>query len=244
MPWCPNCKTEYREGFTVCADCGSKLTDVLEETEPDERQLSEACPENDVVAESLGEAEDVWETESGEALQEAENSQPAVRAGVYRNSAEKAEDNRSSAWTLISVGGAGLAVIILGVTGILPIPLSGTNKYMIYGVMSVLFILFLVMGIFSMRSSKVFAQKAEKENSLREALEKWCRENLNPDKLDEEAGILPDMESEICYFKRFEKMKEKLNYQFVNLDQAFLEHFVDEMYDTIYAVQETGEQSL
>ncbi len=25
MPWCPKCKTEYREGFTVCADCGSEL---------------------------------------------------------------------------------------------------------------------------------------------------------------------------------------------------------------------------
>ena len=27
MPWCPKCKSEYREGFTVCADCGSELVD-------------------------------------------------------------------------------------------------------------------------------------------------------------------------------------------------------------------------
>jgi hypothetical protein len=25
MPWCPNCKTEYRQGITVCGDCGSEL---------------------------------------------------------------------------------------------------------------------------------------------------------------------------------------------------------------------------
>lgn len=25
MPWCPNCKTEYREGITVCADCKTEL---------------------------------------------------------------------------------------------------------------------------------------------------------------------------------------------------------------------------
>lgn len=25
MPWCPNCKNEYREGITVCADCGTDL---------------------------------------------------------------------------------------------------------------------------------------------------------------------------------------------------------------------------
>ena len=29
MPWCPKCRTEYREGFTICADCGSPLTAQL-----------------------------------------------------------------------------------------------------------------------------------------------------------------------------------------------------------------------
>lgn len=27
MPWCPKCKNEYREGITVCADCGTPLVD-------------------------------------------------------------------------------------------------------------------------------------------------------------------------------------------------------------------------
>jgi hypothetical protein len=27
--WCPNCRSEYRPGFTVCADCGSALVDSL-----------------------------------------------------------------------------------------------------------------------------------------------------------------------------------------------------------------------
>ena len=31
MPWCPKCKNEYREGFTVCADCHVELVDSLEE---------------------------------------------------------------------------------------------------------------------------------------------------------------------------------------------------------------------
>lgn len=33
MSYCPNCKTEYDEGFHVCADCGASLTD----TPPEER---------------------------------------------------------------------------------------------------------------------------------------------------------------------------------------------------------------
>lgn len=29
MPWCPNCKTEYREGITHCADCKAELVAEL-----------------------------------------------------------------------------------------------------------------------------------------------------------------------------------------------------------------------
>lgn len=40
MPWCPQCKSEYREGFTVCADCHVELVDELpEEPETDEREF-------------------------------------------------------------------------------------------------------------------------------------------------------------------------------------------------------------
>jgi hypothetical protein len=29
MPWCPKCKSEYREGFETCTDCGANLVDRL-----------------------------------------------------------------------------------------------------------------------------------------------------------------------------------------------------------------------
>lgn len=31
MLWCPNCKTEYREGFKTCSDCGSDLVEKPEQ---------------------------------------------------------------------------------------------------------------------------------------------------------------------------------------------------------------------
>ncbi len=40
MPWCPNCKTEYREGIEKCADCGSTLVSSLNEEERAEESCS------------------------------------------------------------------------------------------------------------------------------------------------------------------------------------------------------------
>ena len=39
MPWCPKCRNEYREGFTVCADCGVELVDVLGEARAETVQM-------------------------------------------------------------------------------------------------------------------------------------------------------------------------------------------------------------
>ena len=43
MPICPKCKNEYRDGFTVCAECKCDLVDVLQEMEEEtEESLKEA----------------------------------------------------------------------------------------------------------------------------------------------------------------------------------------------------------
>ena len=47
---------------------------------------------------------------------------------------------------------------------------------------------------------------------------------------------------ELLYFKRVQKLKEKFNNQFMNLDQAFLEHFIDdEVYEHVFPGEEDKE---
>ncbi len=169
-----------------------------------------------------------------------EEKTPIQPAALYENSAAKAEDNKSSAYTLFFVGIAGMAVIALGLAGVLPIRLNGTSKYMTYGIMSALFILFIVMGMVSMKSYRIFAKKAESENSLRSTMEKWCLETLNQKELDAElfseeaeAGSEAPSEEE-KYFKRVSLLKAKIQKQFMNLDEAFLDHFADEIYEDIF----------
>ena len=124
-------------------------------------------------------------------------------------------------------------IMILGIMGILPLSIG--NPYMFYGVMSAVFLLFMVMGVVSMKNAKIFEKKAESENTLREALEKWCRDNLRAEEIDRELGNISAEKEEVLYFKRYEKLKEKLNHQFMNLDQAFLDNFIDEtVYDMVF----------
>ena len=170
---------------------------------------------------------------------ETDAGQPKRSAGfqsagaLYQDSRERANENRSSAWILLIMGSVGLIVIVLGIMGMIPLHFS--NPYLFYGVMAAVFILFIVAGIVSMNNAKLFAKKAESENSLRDAMLAWCRENLRAQELDSEIGVDGTESEEALYFKRFECIKAKLNYQFVNLDQCFLEKFIDDsVYDMIY----------
>lgn len=151
---------------------------------------------------------------------------------MARNSANEKE-YRSSAWALLLVGGVGLIFVILGITGVLPLQLG--NPYLFYGVTMAIFILFLVMGVLSMKNALVFAEKAQAENTLLEAVETWCRDNLKAEEADDALeGISEDTE-ELRYFRRAEYLKERINHQFLNLDQGLVEQFIDEkLYEIIF----------
>ena len=267
MPWCPKCKNEYKEGVTICNDCGQAL--LLEEEGENKALTFGSKEEMEELAGfleyskiegtkiSYDEIEEVYEIfvpkkESAQASKllfvymqqkhneiteeiEEEKSKSEKNIALYENSAIKAEDNKSSAYTLLIVGIAGMIVIALGLAGVLPIHLSGTSKYMTYGIMSALFILFIVMGMISMKSYQIFAKKAESEYTLKGSIEKWCLETLKQEQLDTEVFSDEEMVSdEVKYFKRTTLLKEKIEKQFLNLDEAFLDNFVDEIYGDIF----------
>lgn len=154
---------------------------------------------------------------------------------MARNSANEKE-YRSSAWALLIVGGVGLIIVVLGITGVLPLHLG--NPYLFYGVTMAVFILFLVMGVLSMKSAVVFAKKAQAENTLLETVETWCRDNLKAAEVDAAVSEASEDEPEIQYYRRVEYLRERINSQFLNLDQGLVDQFIDEkLYDMIFGEQ-------
>lgn len=265
MPWCPKCKNEYKEGIKICADCGCELVSEEKEEKPltfgDETDMEAladflkfhkvegvriAKDEQDdtyelYVAEKelqkAGKLKALFVEEMTKKLKEEqeEEESPIKPSALYEDNAAKAEENKSSAYTLLGVGILGLVVVVLGMLGVLPIRLSGLSMYMVYGIMSVLFLLFIIMGLISMKSYHVFAGKAASENTLRESVEKWCLETLKGEELDKEL-FAPEEElsEEEKYFKRNALLKEKISNQFMNLDDSFLDNLADDLYGDIF----------
>lgn len=247
---------EFNElkGVTVQFDEAEKLYELLVRKEDRAKAslivnafLDQKAVESEMQQEYPCEGNFDGETDLQDDAEDGFNEQEKssyVRPTVYQNSTERAEENRSSAWALLVVGLIGIVAVVLGILEVLPFSVG--NPYMFYGVMSAVFVLFIVMGIVSMKNAKVFEKKAESENTLHDAMVKWYTENLNATALDvelaesEKETLNDSLPQEMLYFKRAQLLKDKFNHQFMNLDQAFLEHFIDEeVYDAIFT--KTGE---
>lgn len=247
MAWCPKCKCEYVDGIKVCADCGCELVNSLED-EKKEADLENTDFED---VEMLAAFKQAWEEnvseghledtdgadEFGFALEEAEEK--AKYTGIYVNNEEKAEENRTSAYTLLFVGGIGFIAVILFFFDILPIHMAMVSKYMISGVMGVMFVLFIIMGLISMKNSRILAGKARKENNLTLEIKRWCFDNLSKENVDKTLSFPEGAAEELKYFGRYEAVKSMIQNQFMNLDEAYLDRLIDEIYPEIFEDRQT-----
>ena len=258
MPWCPKCKSEYREGFTVCTDCGCRLVEEEQSAElvsltfGDAEQMESLadflrysgireleCREdqNDGQVELLVARDELEKAAAAVRVFLVQENQRLAGSSLYQDSSQRADENRSSGWMLLILGILGLVLAVLGIMEVLPLRLG--NPYLFYGVIIAIFLLFTVAGAMSIKSASFFAKKAESENSLRSTMLDWCKENLRADDIDSQV-CSEDMLEEVRYLNRTAFIRKRLNHQFVNLDQDFLDKFVD---DHVYGMffEETEE---
>ena len=120
-----------------------------------------------------------------------------------------------------------------GCVAIIDMNMSLTGKYMFTGVMGVLFVLFMIMGVVSLRNSRILTGKAHKEKNLTIEIKKWCVTNMEREKIDQELE-LSGVQEELKYFQRIDCMKQMIVRQFMNLDEAYLDRLIEEVYPEIF----------
>lgn len=224
MPWCPKCKYEYREGIKECSDCKIPLVDYYPEEDYKEETDTPYYSEEQVT---LYEEETFHE-------EDAEVQAQAEPIHTYQDKKSKAEDFKSSAYTLLIVGILGIAALVLIELHIIPIYLVAPGKYITYGVMGALFLIFIVVGIRSFASAKKYAAEAIEEDDLTNQINQWCKDNLTKQMIIDKAAIQTALPEEMKYFKYFDTLKKMITEQFGALDASYLEALAEEVYTRLF----------
>lgn len=223
MPWCPKCKSEYREGITECADCKVALVEELE-----------TVTENPQMPELPQQMYEQLIQEQAQDLQENQQSQEQKKVRVYQNKSEKAEEFKSSGYMLMVMGILGITALVLMELHIIPIYLAAPGKYITYAVMGALFLIFVIMGISSFRSSKKYEIEAESEEELTEQIHNWVLEHVSKEEIVTLAEVDADMPEEMKYFQYLEILKQKIEMEFGEVDASYLDSQCEELYGRIF----------
>ena len=239
MAWCPVCKCEYKQGITKCADCKVELVDVLEENIdifPDFEALQEEEEQISKIAEHVNENLNIHFLDRGADIAGVRKIKQKKDSGVYRNSKELAGENKSSAFILLPVGFLGIVALLLIWFDVIPIYSSVTSKIITSSVMGTLFLVFIGMGIVSLKNAKKFESMATEEGNLTQEIMKYITENYSSDTVDKsimDAQWEATSEEE-KYFKRIECLKMLITKQFMNLEDAYVDFMCDEVYTKLY----------
>lgn len=239
MAWCPICKCEYKEGITKCADCNVELVDVLEENMAvslDFEALMEEEEQISKIAEHVNENLNVHFLDRGADIASVRKIKQQKNSTVYRNSKEMAGENKSSAYILLPVGVLGIIALVLVWLDVIPLYSSITSKIITSTVMGTLFLVFIVMGVLSLKNAKKFEEKASKESDLSKEILNYFMENITSYSLDEQLkdSQWETLSEEEKYFKRIDGIRLCITKQFMTLEENYVDYMCDEIYTKLY----------
>lgn len=245
--WCPKCKNEYREGITVCADCGCELVESLTvcaacneknsvfpkpENEP-ENEMKKPI-DSEMGSEMASETEQaVYENNANEELSSPEASERSAPAYIPKRS--RYEDNKSSAFTFLLIGGVGAILVILHIAGVLDFNLTAFSKILTNTVMGALFIIFIVVGIVSTRNASRYKKEAAAEEALTGQICSFFHELYTTEGIDNACGITEDSSTYEKWDLRYHFIEKQISDEYSELAADYLEYITELIYNDIYS---------
>ncbi len=154
---------------------------------------------------------------------------------IYQDKNVKAKDMKDSAICLLFIGILGIAAVILVLFDVIKLNLELVGKYISCGLMGVFFVALTAMGFYSLKSFNSLKESAGKDDDKTKEIEKWYKANLTKEGIDKGLFAADDnTEEELKYFKRISKIAFLVKSQYEDLDNAFLDHICEEIYQWLF----------
>lgn len=153
---------------------------------------------------------------------------------IFVKAKDKYSDMRSSAICLIVVGLIGASVILLDYLDIFPIKLNANNSFIFYFAMAALFIIFIVLGIYTIMSAKKIKDSISDEESLTDTIVAWALDNITSEQIDNEFDNFSELPDEVKYLSRTESLGKLIETQFDIHNEAYINSVVDEIYPELF----------
>ena len=161
-----------------------------------------------------------------------EEAQPvAVSGESFVSASEKYENEKSSAFSLLFIGIAGLIFIVLNLVGVLNI--LGKGRMLFTITMTGMFIIFLIVGLLSLKRMKKLKKSIDIENSLSDEIKSFLLAEIKPEIIDD--SLDDDLTDEEKYLYRLDIIMNITKERFASDDELLIEHLIEETYDTIFS---------
>lgn len=154
---------------------------------------------------------------------------------AYVNKQDKYEDVHSSGTSLLFVSITGTILLILEGIGVLPQLqwASDFSKYLFFTVMGLMFIIFFVIGIKSLKQAKTLSYESAEEQLKEDAILEYISKEIKAEQVD--AAVLGnETDSNEYYFLRTEYLSKILQENFPESDVALINHLVEKVYDDLF----------
>lgn len=146
---------------------------------------------------------------------------------VYEKRSSRYQNTKDSAISLFIVGGIGAVFLALSFFKVIPITLSTLS----FAASATICILFLILGVISLRKSRLLKAEAEEEEAFSASVCNWLEANVDSFIVD----TSEDLSEADLYFLRCQQAKELLLQEFPNTDEDFIDMLLDENYDKLFS---------
>lgn len=238
MPWCPKCKTEYIEGIEVCADCRTPLVATLEDSPREDLDADRQQSDHVELGIDTVEAEDISDEDCDPEAEDAPLTEADLAKELHKHTntyvrpEERYSDTRSSGYMLTIIGALGIILLVLVALDVIPLSLDPFMKYIFFAVLGVLFLIFFMLGINSLKKSGEYKASIDKEKRSADELLSWLASGEQKERID--ACHSCEISPEEAYFECQELMRRLLLEKDPDIREDFLNYIIEQAYNQMY----------